>query len=195
MRNLTPADVLPPKTSHQQAELSRLATRLGELEHKIDRTKAKIATAPDVDALLDVLTTLEWERQAVAGEQEQAKAQATVDEAALLPGSQVLGATVGGGQGRSPVRAAQPPAAADSAALVAAIWVVVWDERLNWHPLQKDAGRSSGSWKSRWHFVTGETQFFFLETRSNSFYGPPFKGEKLADIPPEDRERAQRATI
>ena len=85
VRDLTPADVLPPKTSQQQAELGRLATWLGELEHRIDRTKAKIATAPDVDGLLDVLTD---SGATAAGGRRRARAGPTrgltVDEAAVL---------------------------------------------------------------------------------------------------------------
>ena len=34
VHELTPADVLPPRTTDRHAELGRLATRLGELEHK-----------------------------------------------------------------------------------------------------------------------------------------------------------------
>ena len=193
VRDLTPADVLPPKTSQQQAELSRLATWLGELEHKIDRTKAKIATAPDVDALLDVLTTLERQRQAVASEQEQAKAQATVDEAALLQEAKSLVQRLAETKGEA-LFALRSRLRQRIRSLVAAIWVVVWDERLNWHPLHKDRTPRFRFVEVQVKFVSGETQFFFLETRSDSFYGPPFKGEKLADIPPEDRRECGSTT-
>ena len=78
--------------------------------------------------------------------------------------------------------------------LVAAIWVVVWDERINWHPVQKERTPRFRFVEVQVRFVTGETQFFFLETKTESYYGPAFKGEKLADIPPEDRRERGSTT-
>lgn len=191
VRDVTPADVLPPKSNRKVDVVAQLAGRIAELDHKIDRTKAKIASDPDVDVLLDVLTNLERQKKPLVAEYETAKGAAAVSEAEALGEAKSILELMGDASGddlellRSRLRQ-------KLRSLVSSIFVCVWEEKVKWHPIARDKATTFRFVEVQVTFSNTETQFFFLENKTGIFFGPPFKGEKLTEIPEEDRPRAKQ---
>jgi len=190
VRDVVPADVLPQKSNRKVDMVAQLAGRIAEIDHKIDRTKAKIASTPDVDVLLDVLADLERQKKPLSAEYERAKGAAAVAEAEALGEAKSVLALMGDASGddlellRSRLRQ-------KLRSLVATIFVCVWEEKVTWHPIARDKITTFRFVEVQVTFANTETQFFFLENKTRIFFGTPFKGEKLADIPEEDRPRAR----
>lgn len=191
VRDLTPADVLPPKATRKGDELAELAGKLSELEYNIDRTKAKIADAPDVEALLDVLTDLDRKRKAVAADLEKAKGRATLSEAEALGEAKSVLQLLTDAQGQE-LELLRNRLRQKIRFLVSMIWVLVWEEKVHWHPVNRNRETTFRFVEVQITFSNGETQFFFLENKTDIYFGPPFKGEKLTEIPEEDRPRARQ---
>lgn len=191
VRDVKPADILPPKASKKADVVTQLAGRIAELDHKIDRTKAKIDSDPDVDVLLDVLANLERQRKPLVEEFEKAKGAAAVSEAEALGEAKSILDLMGDASGdelellRSRLRQ-------KLRALLSGILICVWEEKVKWHPIAKDKITTFRFVEVQITFSNTETQFFTLENKTRIFFGPTFKGEKVADIPEEDRSRAKQ---
>ena len=188
--DLTPADVLPPKATKKGDEIAGLAGKLAELDHKIDRTKLRIANDPDVDILLDVLTDLERQKRPLLSELEKAKGRATIREAeALGEAKSVLELLRAAGDEELELLRSRLRQRIRN--LVSGVLVCVWEEKARWHPVALDRETTFRFVEVQVTFSNGESQFFFLENKTDTFFGPPFKTEKLSGIPEDDRQQAK----
>lgn len=71
LREIDPRDVLPPPddgTGGNADRLMALAGKLADTEGRIEKVKARLLTDADIDPLVDVLRTLEADREKTAGE-------------------------------------------------------------------------------------------------------------------------------
>ena len=68
---LTPADILPKKADGSAAKLAAAEGQLAKVETKISKAKAALAADADFDSIVDVLRTLEQQRQQLATTVEQ----------------------------------------------------------------------------------------------------------------------------
>jgi len=66
-------DVLPTQASNVAEQLLEVEGKIADLEHRIDAVKAKLATAGNLDALLDALVDLETKRNECKQRQEHLK--------------------------------------------------------------------------------------------------------------------------
>jgi DNA invertase Pin-like site-specific DNA recombinase len=91
VKELKPADVLPPKTPRNgEKELAELSGRLAALDYKLQAVKKRVLAEDDTEALLDIAAALEREKKDTTARLEKARAEAVSAPAESLGEAQTL---------------------------------------------------------------------------------------------------------
>jgi hypothetical protein len=120
LREIDPRSVLPADTSADESLV--LAGRLAEVEGRIDRIKAKVASDGDLDSLVDVLRELEAKRKKIADKLIEARLQAASPLGEAWGQTQTLAAALDSAPDKA---AARTRLQATLRRVVSEIWVLI----------------------------------------------------------------------
>ena len=191
VRDVTPADVTPPQATKRQDELTGLEGKIAELENKIDRTKLRVASDPDVDVILDVLMDLERQKKRLVGDLERVRGQAAISEAKTLSDAKSILELLREADGEE-LELLRCRLRQKIRNLVSGILVCVWEEKARWHPVARQRETTFRFVQVQVTFSNGESQFFFLENKTRMYLGPKDKVPALSAVPNWEREQTMR---